>query len=263
MLTYFYKIFSWNIYNKIKNRYIYTKKKSNLISGQHHYNKGRNARGIITLRHRGGGYKHLYRKIDFLYKYNNNKKIITREYDPNRNAYICLIYYKDGKKKYILYIKGILLKDIIFFDTKIPIKIGNTLSLTNIPIGINIHNIEITYKKGGQLVKAAGTIAKLITKDKKKVTLKLPSGKTRLINKNCLATIGQIDNYKKKNTSEKKAGFKRRIGKRPIVRGKAMNSVDHPHGGGKGKTPIGKKKPATPWGYPIFRKKKNNKNKIK
>nr|YP_009413588.1 ribosomal protein L2 [Hemitomes congestum]ASN78916.1 ribosomal protein L2 [Hemitomes congestum] len=272
--------------------------RNNLTYGQHHSNKGRNARGIITSRHRGGGHKRLYRKIDFR---RNEKdiygKIITREYDPNRNAFICLIHYGDGEKRYILYAKGTEIGNTIVSGTRVPIKIGNALPLkeykissytsrkpyalqeactvwegifidqkeestsTNMPLGTSIHNIEITLGKGGQLVRAAGTRAKLIAKEGKSATLKLPSGEVRLISQNCSATVGQVGKGGLNQKSLGKAGSKRWLGKRPVVRGVVMNPVDHPHGGGTGKASIGRKNPKTPWGYPTLGRRSRKKNK--
>nr|YP_009002351.1 ribosomal protein L2 [Phelipanche ramosa]ANX10229.1 ribosomal protein L2 [Phelipanche aegyptiaca]CDL93437.1 ribosomal protein L2 [Phelipanche ramosa] len=240
-----------------------THTRNNLIYGQHYCGKGRNARGIITINHRGGGHKRLYRKIDF----KRNKKdiygkIVTIEYDPNRNAHICLIHYGDGEKRYILHPKGAKIGDIVVVSsTRVLIKMGNALPLTNMPLGAAIHNIEITPGRGGQLVRAAGAVAKLIAKEGKSVTLKLPSGEIRLISQNCLATVGQVGNVGTIHKSLGKAGSKRWLGKRPVVRGIVMNPVDHPHGGGEGKAPIGKKRPTTPWGYPALGKRSRKMNK--
>nr|YP_009413608.1 ribosomal protein L2 [Monotropa uniflora]ASN78962.1 ribosomal protein L2 [Monotropa uniflora] len=235
-----------------------------LTHGKYHCNKGRNSRGIITTRHRGGGHKRLYRRIDF----KRNKRdiygrIITKEYDPNRNAFICLIHYRDGDKKYILHAKGIQIGNTIVSGTRVPIKLGNALPLsTNMPLGTSIHNIEISLGKGGQLVRAAGTRAKLLAKEGKFATLKLPSGEVRLISQNCSATVGQVgikDKFNQKSLG--KAGAKRWLGIRPVVRGVVMNPIDHPHGGGTGKSSIGRKRPTTPWGHPALgrRTRKNNK----
>nr|YP_008965599.1 ribosomal protein L2 [Phelipanche purpurea]CDH98347.1 ribosomal protein L2 [Phelipanche purpurea] len=240
-----------------------THRRNNLIYGQHYCGKGRNVRGIITIKHRGGGHKRLYRKIDF----QRNKKdiygkIVTIEYDPNRNAHICLIHYVDGDKRYILHPKGAIIGDtIVVSSTRVLIKIGNALPLINMPLGAAIHNIEITPGRGGQLVRAAGAVAKLIAKEGKSVTLKLPSGEIRLISQNCLATVGQVGNVGTIHKSLGKAGSKRWLGKRPVVRGIVMNPVDHPHGGGEGKAPIGKKRPTTPWGYPALGKRSRKINK--
>nr|YP_009990201.1 ribosomal protein L2 [Callicarpa formosana]YP_009990223.1 ribosomal protein L2 [Callicarpa formosana]YP_010234630.1 ribosomal protein L2 [Callicarpa siongsaiensis]YP_010234653.1 ribosomal protein L2 [Callicarpa siongsaiensis]YP_010380432.1 ribosomal protein L2 [Callicarpa cathayana]YP_010380455.1 ribosomal protein L2 [Callicarpa cathayana]YP_010380519.1 ribosomal protein L2 [Callicarpa kochiana]YP_010380542.1 ribosomal protein L2 [Callicarpa kochiana]YP_010981402.1 ribosomal protein L2 [ len=236
--------------------------RNNLIYGQHHCGKGRNARGIITARHRGGGHKRLYRKIDFR---RNEKdiygRIVTIEYDPNRNAYICLIHYGDGEKRYILHPRGAIIGDTIVSGTEVPIKMGNALPLTDMPLGTAIHNIEITLGKGGQLVRAAGTVAKLIAKEGKSATLKLPSGEVRLISKNCSATVGQVGNVGANQKSLGRAGSKRWLGKRPVVRGVVMNPVDHPHGGGEGRAPIGRKKPTTPWGCPALGRRSRKRNK--
>nr|YP_002456499.1 ribosomal protein L2 [Trifolium subterraneum]ACF20580.1 ribosomal protein L2 [Trifolium subterraneum] len=237
-------------------------KSNRLISGQHHCGKGRNARGIITAGHRGGGHKRLYRKIDFR---RNEKdiygRIVTIEYDPNRNARICLIHYGDGEKGYILHPRGSRIGDTVVYGTEVPIKMGNALPLTDMPLGTAIHNIELTLGKGGQLARAAGAVAKLIAKEGKSATLKLPSGEVRLISKNCSATVGQVGNVGANQKSLGRAGAKRWLGKRPVVRGSAMNPVDHPHGGGEGKAPIGRKKPSTPWGYPALGRKTRKRNK--
>nr|YP_010743348.1 ribosomal protein L2 [Acalypha australis]YP_010743369.1 ribosomal protein L2 [Acalypha australis]WES82158.1 ribosomal protein L2 [Acalypha australis]WES82211.1 ribosomal protein L2 [Acalypha australis] len=249
--------------------------RNNLIYGQHHCGKGRNARGIITARHRGGGHKRLYRKIDFR---RNEKdiygRIVTIEYDPNRNAYICLIHYGDGEKRYILHPRGAIIGDTIISGTEVPIKMGNALPLkevlidqkeestsTDMPLGTAIHNIEITLGKGGKLARAAGAVAKLIAKEGKSATLKLPSGEVRLISKNCSATVGQVGNTGVNQKSLGRAGSKCWLGKRPVVRGVVMNPVDHPHGGGEGRAPIGRKKPATPWGYPALGRRSRKRNK--
>nr|YP_010207451.1 ribosomal protein L2 [Strobilanthes medahinnensis]UAY85718.1 ribosomal protein L2 [Strobilanthes medahinnensis] len=246
----------------------------NLIYGQHHCGKGRNARGIITARHRGGGHKRLYRKIDF--RRNEQDiygRIVTIEYDPNRNACICLIHYGDGEKRYILHPRGALIGDTIVSGTEVPIKMGNALPLrvlidqkeestsTDMPLGTAIHNIEITLGKGGQLVRAAGAVAKLIAKEGESATFKLPSGEVRLISKNCSATVGQVGNVGANQKSLGRAGSKRWLGKRPVVRGVVMNPVDHPHGGGEGRAPIGRKKPTTPWGYPALGRRSRKRNK--
>nr|QIS92020.1 ribosomal protein L2 [Prosopanche americana] len=228
-----------------------------LIYG-YHFNKGRNSKGTITLKHRGRGHKRLYRRIDFKRNEENTGQILTIEYDPNRNTTICLVYYKiKNLYKYIIHPQSVGVGDIILSGYEIPIYAGNTLPLSNIPFGTFIHNIEIKPGKGGQLVRAAGTAAKVITKKKKRVLLKLPSGKLCSIPLTCLATIGQVNKTALKK--KLKAGVNRWLGKRPKVRGTAMNPVDHPHGGGEGKAPIGRKSPATPWGYPAFGRRKKRK----
>nr|WCO11749.1 ribosomal protein L2 [Lonicera angustifolia var. myrtillus] len=236
--------------------------RNNLIYGQHRCGKGRNARGIITAGHRGGGHKRLYRKIDFRRNEKNiYGRIVTIEYDPNRNASICLIHYGDGEKRYILHPRGAIIGDTIVSGTEVPIKMGNALPLTDMPLGTAIHNIEMALGKGGQLARAAGAVAKLISKEGKSATLKLPSGEVRLISKNCSATVGQVGNVRVNQKSLGRAGSKRWLGKRPVVRGVVMNPVDHPHGGGEGRAPIGRKKPTTPWGYPALGKRSRKRNK--
>jgi len=224
--------------------------------------KGRNHRGIITSRHRGGGHKNLYRGIDFRRdKKNIFGKVWSIEYDPNRNSYICLVNYKDGEKKYILHVKGMRIGDSIISSSEAPVSSGNTLPLTNMPLGTILHNIELLPEKGGKLVRAAGTVAKLIAKEGKLATIRLPSGEIRLIPQKCLATVGQVGNVDIINQTKGKAGSIRWIGKRPKVRGVAMNPVDHPHGGGEGRTPIGRKKPLTPWGYTALGERTRRKTK--
>nr|YP_010045283.1 ribosomal protein L2 [Mnium marginatum]QPF96891.1 ribosomal protein L2 [Mnium marginatum] len=219
------------------------------LTFRQHNKQGRNNQGIITSRYRGGGHKRLYRQIDFRRnKKNISGKITTIEYDPNRTANICLIHYEDGEKKYILHPRGIEIGDTVVSSNEAPILIGNALPLTNMPLGTAIHNIEITPGKGGQLVRTAGAVAKPIAKEGKLATLRLPSGEVRLVSQNSLATVGQIGNADTNNKNMGKAGSKRWLGKRPRVRGVVMNPIDHPHGGGEGRAPIGRKKPLTPWG---------------
>nr|YP_010383653.1 ribosomal protein L2 [Crepidomanes minutum]UEQ13229.1 ribosomal protein L2 [Crepidomanes minutum] len=211
---------------------------------------GRNNRGVITSRHRGGGHKRLYRKIDFR---RNNIEVLGRiasiEYDPNRNAHLCLVNYIDGEKRYVIHTRGLSIGNTIISSPKASISNGNALPLTKIPLGTIIHNIELISGRGGQIARAAGTTAKVIAKEGQLATLRLPSGEVRLISQNCMATIGRVGNADINNKFLGKAGSKRWLGKRPKVRGTAMNPVDHPHGGGEGRTPIGRKKPSTPWGY--------------
>lgn len=224
--------------------------------------KGRNNRGIITSRHRGGGHKRLYRKIDFKRKKIGMAARVERiEYDPNRNAHIALLYYKDGTKSYILHPLGLKIGDWVISNIDAPINIGNSLPVREIPLGTQIHNIELTPGKGGQLARAAGSNAQIIAKQKNFVTLQLPSSEIRFISKNCWATIGQIGNINYTNILFKKAGRKRWLGKRPSVRGVAMNAVDHPHGGGEGRAPIGKPHPVTPWGKATLGRRTRKPNK--
>nr|YP_010483477.1 ribosomal protein L2 [Corydalis pinnata]UVV35537.1 ribosomal protein L2 [Corydalis pinnata] len=263
MVIHLYKTSTPSTRNGVADSRVKSNPRKSLISGQRHCGKGRNARGIITARHRGGGHKRLYRTIDFR---RNEKdisgRIVTIEYDPNRNAHICLIHYGDGEKRYILHPRGARIGDTILSGTDVPISLGNALPLTDMPLGTAIHNIEITLGKGGQLTRAAGAVAKLIAKEGKSATLRLPSGEVRLISKNCSATVGQVGNIGVRQKSlMRRAGSKRWLGKRPVVRGVVMNPVDHPHGGGEGKAPIGRQHPTTPWGYPALGRRSRKRNK--
>ena len=214
---------------------------------------GRNVYGRITARHRGGGHKRKYRIIDFKRdKDNIPAKVAAIEYDPNRSANIALLHYVDGEKRYILAPLGLKVGDIVESGTNVDIKPGNALPLERIPLGTIIHNIEMKAGKGGQLVRAAGASAQLMAKEGDYAHLRLPSGEVRLVRKECRATIGQVGNLDHENISIGKAGRSRWLGKRPHVRGSAMNPVDHPHGGGEGKAPIGRKSPVTPWGKPTL-----------
>ena len=220
-----------------------------------HRAKGRNNRGVITCRHRGGGHKRLYRQIDFRRnKYDMSAEVQTIEYDPNRNARIALVQYEDGEKRYILQPTGLKVGDKIIASADAPNAIGNSLPLASMPLGVQIHNIEMHPKKGGQLVRAAGGVAQLVAKEGDFVTVRLPSGEVRLLNNQCWATIGQVGNSEVMNLSIGKAGRSRWLGKRPTVRGSVMNPVDHPHGGGEGRAPIGRSQPYTPWGKPALGK---------
>nr|YP_011030840.1 ribosomal protein L2 [Hiya brooksiae]WQT71174.1 ribosomal protein L2 [Hiya brooksiae] len=211
---------------------------------------GRNNAGVITSRHRGGGHKRLYRKIDFRRdKLNVAGRVASVEYDPNRNAFICLINYLDGEKRYISHARGIGVGDVIASGPDASVSIGNALPLTKMPLGTTIHNIELKSGKGGQLVRAAGTVAKVVAKEGRLATPRLPSSEIRLIPQDCLASAGRVGNVDINNEGLGKAGSKRWLGKRPEVRGSATNPVDHPHGGGEGRTSIGRKKPSTPWGH--------------
>lgn len=228
-----------------------------------HRPKGRNNRGVITCRHRGGGHKRLYRIIDFRRdKHTIPAKIASVEYDPNRNARIALLHYQDGEKRYILHPAGLAVGTVIRSGPDAPIEVGNALPLGNIPLGTVVHNVELVPGKGGQLVRAAGASAQVAAKEGNFVTLKLPSGEVRMVRRECYATIGQVGNADVRNTSLGKAGRKRWQGRRPEVRGSVMNPVDHPHGGGEGRAPIGRSGPVTPWGKPALGYKTRKKNKL-
>ena len=221
-----------------------------------HRAKGRNNRGVITCRHRGGGHKRLYRQIDFRRnKYDMSAEVQTIEYDPNRNSRIALVQYEDGEKRYILQPTGLKVGDKIIASAEAPNAIGNSLPLASMPLGVQIHNIEMHPKKGGQLVRSAGGVAQLVAKEGDFVTVRLPSGEVRLLNNQCWATIGQVGNSDVMNLSMGKAGRSRWLGKRPTVRGSVMNPVDHPHGGGEGRCPVGRPQPMTPWGKPALGRK--------
>jgi len=213
---------------------------------------GRNVRGKITIRHRGGGHKRLYRDIDFRRdKFDVPARVATIEYDPNRSARIALLFYADGEKRYIIAPLGLKVGDRIINGPGADIRPGNALPLRNIPLGTMVHNIELQPGRGGQLVRAAGTSAQLLAKDRPKyATLRLPSGEERYVLQECLATIGQVGNVEHGNVKLGKAGRKRHMGIRPTVRGSAMSPRDHPHGGGEGRSPIGMPGPKTPWGKP-------------
>ena len=218
-----------------------------------HSPQGHNSRGIITSRHKGGGHKKKYRLIDFQRKkIDITAKVASIEYDPYRNARIALLHYKDGIKKYILHPRSLRIGEHVSSGPNATIEVGNSLPLENIPLGTAVHNIEIKKGRGGQLARAAGTYAQIVAKEGQFVTLKLPSSEVRLIHKNCYATIGQVGNIDHNNISIGKAGRKRWLGKRPHVRGVAMNPIDHPHGGGEGRSPIGRNHPVTPWGKPAL-----------
>ncbi|SDF50493.1 50S ribosomal protein L2 [Sporolituus thermophilus] len=210
---------------------------------------GRNQQGRITVRHQGGGHKRLYRIIDF--KRNKDgipAKVATIEYDPNRSARIALLHYVDGEKRYIIAPNGLKVGDVVMSGPDADIKIGNALPLKNIPVGTMVHNVELKIGKGAQLVRSAGAAAQLMAKEGNYALLRLPSGELRKVHVNCRATIGQVGNLEHENITIGKAGRSRWLGIRPANRGVAMNPVDHPHGGGEGRSPVGRKRPVTPWG---------------
>jgi len=223
---------------------------------------GRNSYGRITVRHRGGGNKRKYRVIDFKRDKVGVATVIGIEYDPNRSANIALVQYEDGEKRYFLAPVGVTAGTVLETNSEgADIKPGNAMQIKNIPVGTLIHNIELMAGRGGQLVRAAGGAAQLMAKEDKYSQVRLPSGEVRYIRLNCMATIGQLGNLDHENISIGKAGRKRHMGIRPTVRGSVMNPCDHPHGGGEGKSPIGRPGPVTPWGKPALglktRKKKN------
>ena len=225
-------------------------------------NSGRNAQGKITVRHRGGGNRRKYRIIDF--KRNKDgipAKVATIEYDPNRTANIALLHYADGEKRYILAPVGLEVGTTVLSGPTADIKPGNAMALKDMPVGTVIHNIELKAGKGAQLVRSAGVSAQLMAKEGKKALLRLPSGEMRFVSIECKATIGQVGNIEHGNVVIGKAGRKRHMGIRPTVRGSVMNPCDHPHGGGEGRSPIGRPSPVTPWGKPALGYKTRKKNK--
>jgi large subunit ribosomal protein L2 len=228
-----------------------------------HSPKGRNNRGVITSRRRGGGHKRLYRQVDFRRdKHNIPAKVAAIEYDPNRNARIALLFYQDGEKRYIIAPLGLTVGSTVISGADSPIEVGNALPLSKIPLGETVHNVELIAGKGGQIVRAAGAAAKVMAKEGDYVTIGLPSKEVRMVRKECFATIGQVGNVEARNIQLGKAGRTRHLGRRPQVRGSAMNPVDHPHGGGEGRAPIGRSGPVTPWGKPALGKKTRKRKKL-
>ena len=220
---------------------------------------GRNNRGRITTRHRGGGAKRFYRKVDF----KRNKtgvpaRVAAIEYDPNRSARIALLFYVDGEKRYMLAPVGVRVGDMVVSGPEAPIRVGNALPLRNIPTGTQIHNIELSPGRGGQMCRSAGTSAQLMAKSEDYAQIRMPSGEVRRVHLHCMATLGQVGNVDHENIEIGKAGRSRHMGRRPTVRGSVMNPRDHPHGGGEGKAPIGGQ-PKTKWGKPAQQRTRNNK----
>ncbi len=214
---------------------------------------GRNSYGRITVRHKGGGNRRKYRIIDFKRdKHDMPAKVLTLEYDPNRTGHIALVQYEDGEKRYILAPNGLKVGDTVVSGTGADIKPGNALPMRNIPVGTFIHNVELYPGKGAQLARSAGVMAQLMAKEGAYALVRLPSGELRNIPVGCMATIGQMGNLDHENVKIGKAGRKRHMGIRPTVRGSVMNPCDHPHGGGEGKSPIGRPGPVTPWGKPAL-----------
>ena len=223
---------------------------------------GRNTHGRITSRHRGGGVKRKYRIIDLKRdKDNIPARVAAIEYDPYRTAYIALLNYADGEKRYIIQPNGLKVGDVVESGSDADIKVGNTLMLADIPVGTTVHNVEMTPGRGGQIARSAGSSAQLMAKEGKYAQLRLPSGEFRLISQRCKATIGQVGNISHELITLGKAGKSRYLGRRPHVRGSAMNPVDHPHGGGEGRTPVGRPSPMTPWGKKALGLKTRKKSK--
>ena len=230
-------------------------------------NAGRNSYGRITVRHRGGGNRRKYRIIDFKRdKFDMPATVLTLEYDPNRTAHIALVQYEDGEKRYIIAPHGLKVGDKVVSGAAADIVTGNALPLSSIPTGTFIHNVELYPGKGAQLARAGGVMAQLMAKEGRMALLRLPSGELRNVPVNCMATIGQVGNIEHENVNWGKAGRRRHMGWRPTVRGSVMNPCDHPHGGGEGKSPIGRPGPVTPWGKPTLgyktRKKHNRSDKF-
>ncbi|NCR40343.1 MAG: 50S ribosomal protein L2 [Microcystis aeruginosa W13-11] len=232
------------------------------LTHRKHSKQGRNNRGVVTSRHRGGGHKRLYRIIDFRRdKRDIPATVAAIEYDPNRNARIALLFYKDGEKRYIIAPAGLGVGDTVIAGENAPFEVGNALPLSRIPLGTEVHNIELVPGRGGQMVRAAGGFAQVVAKEGDYVTIRLPSKEVRMIRRECYATIGKVGNAEARNISLGKAGRTRHRGQRPHVRGSVMNPVDHPHGGGEGRAPIGRPGPMTPWGKPALGRKTRNKKK--
>lgn len=260
-----YKAYTPGTRNRVLSSFdeITTDKPEKSLIRKNQRNKGRNNRGVITIRHRGGGHKKRYRLIDFKRnKHDIEAKVASIEYDPNRNARIALLHYTDGEKRYILQPNNLNVGNIVQSGFNADLNIGNALPLSEIPLGTAVHNVELISNRGGQIVRAAGTSAKILAKEGNFVTLRLPSKEVRLIRKECFATIGEVSNNEAILVQSGKAGRTRWLGKRPTVRGSVMNPCDHPHGGGEGRAPIGRSKPLTPWGKPALGKKTRKTKKL-
>ena len=254
-------------YTKLSSEEITKKEPEQSLLAVKKKHAGKNAQGKITVRHKGGGNRQKYRIIDFKRNKDNiPAKVVGIEYAPNRTAYIALLSYKDGEKRYIIAPVGLKVGDILMSGSNVEIRVGNNLPLSDIPVGSLIHNIELEPKKGGQLARSAGAEVQLMAKEGKYATLRLPSGEMRKVLLSCRATIGTVGNVDHELVSLGKAGRKRHMGVRPTVRGVVMNPNDHPHGGGEGKSPVGMATPVTPWGKPALgyktRKKKNKSNRL-
>ena len=236
------------------------KKPEKSLTKYKHRRQGRNNRGVITSRRRGSGHKRRYRRIDFRRdKHDSPGTVKAIEYDPNRNARIALVVYRDGDKRYILAPAGVQAGRTILAGPQAPLEDGNALPLSQIPMGTDVHNVELYAGRGGQLVRAAGAAARVVAKEGNYVTLDLPSREMRLVRQECYATLGRVGNTEHRNLNRGQAGRSRHLGRRPIVRGSVMNPVDHPHGGGEGRAPIGREHPVTPWGKPAVGSKTRKK----
>ncbi len=237
------------------------KPERSLVVSKHRL-KGRNNRGVITCRHRGGGHKRQYRLVDFRRnKHDVPAKIAAIHYDPHRNARLALLFYKDGEKRYILAPAGIRVGQEVISGSSVPFDTGNAMPLSSIPLGSSVHCVELYPGRGGQMVRSAGASAQVMAKEGEYVALKLPSTEVRLVRCECYATLGEVGNSEIRNTKLGKAGRKRWLGRRPQVRGSVMNPCDHPHGGGEGKAPVGRAGPVTPWGKPALGLKTRKRNK--
>ncbi|PSP17182.1 MAG: 50S ribosomal protein L2 [Cyanobacteria bacterium QS_8_64_29] len=236
------------------------KKPEKSLTKYKHRRQGRNNRGVITSRRRGSGHKRRYRYIDFRRdKHDIPGTIQAIEYDPNRNARIALVVYRDGDKRYILAPAGVQVGRTIMAGPQAPLEDGNALPLSQIPMGTDVHNVELYPGRGGQMVRAAGAAARVVAKEGDYVTLDLPSREMRMVRQECCATLGRVGNIEHRNLNRGQAGRSRHLGRRPVVRGSVMNPVDHPHGGGEGRAPIGREHPVTPWGKPTVGSKTRKK----
>ena len=232
---------------------ITSRKPARTLVVANHRRKGRNNRGVITCRHRGGGHKRLYRVVDFRRnKHGVPAKVAAIHYDPHRNARLALLFYADGEKRYILAPAGVQVGQTVVSGPDAPIENGNAMPLSSVPLGSAVHCVELYAGRGGQMVRTAGASAQVMAKEGDYVALKLPSTEVRLVRRECYATLGEVGNSEMRNTSLGKAGRRRWLGRRPQVRGSVMNPCDHPHGGGEGRAPIGRSGPVTPWGKPAL-----------
>ena len=264
----FYKPYTSGMRNRSVSTFseITKKKPEKYLTYFFHRANGRNSRGIITSRNMGGGHRRLYRKIEFKRdKFGTIGRVSAIEYDPNRSSRIALIFYNSGEKGYIIHPRNLSVGDTLVSDFEASIQVGNALPLDRIPLGTLVHNVEFQPGRGGKIARAAGTFVQILAKEGKFITLSMPSGEVRMVKKYCWATVGQVGNVDHSNLVLGKAGRNRWLGNTPRVRGVAMNPCDHPHGGGEGRSPIGRSRPVTPWGKPALGQKtrlpKNSSNK--